>query len=147
MFRGRYHHTIDVKGRLSIPSKFRDKVLHSHGGQLILIKDLVDRCIAAYTPDGWEDLTLKIQKASSLAEEVKAFRRLMFSEAEDCVIDKQGRILIPPRLREYASLEKDVLVAGVENNKIEFWNPQIWEDAMAAYDPRDIARKMAEMGI
>ncbi len=147
MFRGRYQHTIDVKGRLSIPSKFRDKVLHSHGGQLILIKDLVDRCIAAYTPDGWEDLTLKIQKASSLAEEVKAFRRLMFSEAEDCIIDRQGRILIPPRLREYASLEKDVLVAGVENNKIEFWNPVIWEDAMAAYDPRDIAKKMAEMGI
>ncbi len=147
MFRGRYHHTIDAKGRLSIPSKFRDKVLHSYAGQLILIKDLVDRCIAAYTPDGWEDLTMKIQKASSLAEEVKAFRRLMFSEAEDCVIDKQGRILIPPRLREYASLEKEVLVAGVENNKIEFWNPQIWEDAMAAYDPRDIAKKMAEMGI
>ncbi|MCC7202694.1 MAG: division/cell wall cluster transcriptional repressor MraZ [Nitrospirae bacterium] len=147
MFRGRYHHTIDAKGRLSIPSKFRDKVLHSYAGQLILIKDLVDRCIAAYTPDGWEDLTMKIQKASSLAEEVKAFRRLMFSEAEDCVIDKQGRILIPPRLREYASLEKEVLVAGVENNKIEFWNPQMWEDAMAAYDPRDIARKMAEMGI
>ncbi|MCC6543365.1 MAG: division/cell wall cluster transcriptional repressor MraZ [Nitrospirae bacterium] len=147
MFRGRYHHTIDSKGRLSIPSKFRDKVLHSHGGQLILIKDLVDKCISAYTPDGWEDLTLKIQKASSLADEVKAFRRLMFSEAEDCTIDKQGRILIPPRLREYASLEKDVLVAGVENNKIEFWNPQIWDNAMAAYDPRDIARKMAELGI
>jgi len=147
MFRGRYLHTIDSKGRLSIPSKFRDKVLHSHGGQLILIKDLVDKCISAYTPDGWEDLTLKIQKASSLADEVKAFRRLMFSEAEDCIIDKQGRILIPPRLREYASLEKDVLVAGVENNKIEFWNQQLWEEAMAAYDPKDIAKKMAELGI
>ncbi|HZX48735.1 MAG TPA: division/cell wall cluster transcriptional repressor MraZ [Nitrospirota bacterium] len=147
MFRGRYLHTIDSKGRLSIPSKFRDKVLLSHGGQLILIKDLVDKCISAYTPDGWEDLTMKIQKASSLADEVKAFRRLMFSEAEDCVIDKHGRILIPPRLREYASLEKDVIVAGVENNKIEFWSKQIWDNAMAAYDPRDIARKMAELGI
>ncbi|OGW42204.1 MAG: division/cell wall cluster transcriptional repressor MraZ [Nitrospirae bacterium RBG_16_43_11] len=147
MFRGRHLHTIDAKGRLSIPAKFRDIVLRSYGGQFILIKDLVDRCIAAYTPDGWDELTAKIQKASSLAEEVKAFRRLMFSEAEDCIIDKQGRILIPPRLREYASLEKDVLVAGVENNKIEFWNPQIWEEAMSAYDPRDIARKMAELGI
>ena len=114
---------------------------------MILIKDLVDKCISAYTPDGWEDLTLKIQRASSLADEVKAFRRLMFSEAEDCIIDKQGRILIPPRLREYASLEKDVLVAGVENNKVEYWSPEHWEDAMASYDPRDMAKKMAQLGI
>ena len=147
MFRGRYLHTIDSKGRLSIPAKFRDKIIRDHSGQMILIKDLVDRCIAAYTPEGWEDLKAKIQGVSSMAEDVKAFRRLFFSEAEDCDIDRQGRILIPPRLREYASLNREVLVAGVENNKIEIWDPSLWEEAVSKYDPKVIAKKMAELGI
>lgn len=147
MFRGRFLHTIDSKGRISIPAKFRDIILEFYGGRLILTNDLVDKCIAVYTPKGWEELEAKVQKGPSMNEDVKAFIRLVFSSAEDCTIDTQGRILIPPRLRDYASLIKEVLVTGSPNNKFELWNPGIWEDTVSAVDPRTVAKKIAELGI
>ena len=110
-----------------------------------MIKDLLTVYRRIYSMMGRVDS--ENQKASSLAEEVKAFRRLMFSEAEDCIIDKQGRILIPPRLRNMPA-EKDVLVAGVENNKIEFWNPaQIWEEAMSGLTIQGYSEEDMELGI
>lgn len=147
MFRGRFSHTIDVKGRLSIPARFREILTVEHEGRLILTNDLTDKCIVAYTPGGWADLEAKIHKASSMDEGVKAFSRYFFSSAEDCSLDNQGRILIPPRLREYASLNKDVLVTGGPNNKIEIWNPELWEQTMEAFDPRSISKRLAELGI
>ena len=147
MFRGRFIHTIDAKGRLSIPARFRETLIERHAGRLILTNDLLDKCIVAYTPAGWEELEAKIQKASSMDEGVKAFSRHFFSSAEDCTIDSQGRILLSPRLREYAGLTKEALVAGVAHHKIEIWNPALWEQTMAAIDPRAITKRIAELGI
>ena len=147
MFRGRFIHTIDAKGRLSIPARFRETLIERHAGRLILTNDLLDKCIVAYTPTGWEELEAKIQKASSMDEGVKAFSRHFFSSAEDCTIDSQGRILLSPRLREYAGLTKEALVAGVANHKIEIWNPALWEQTMAAIDPRAITKRISELGI
>ena len=147
MFRGRFLHTIDAKGRLSIPARFREILIEKHGGRLILTNDLDDKCIVAYTPIGWEELEAKIQRASSMDEGVKAFSRHFFSSAEDCSIDSQGRILLSPRLREYASLTKEALVAGVANNKIEIWNPGLWDQTMASFDPKAITKRIAELGI
>lgn len=147
MFRGRFLHTIDSKGRISIPSKFRDIIIEFYGGKLILTNDLVAKCIAAYTPKGWEDLEEKVRNVSSMDEDVNAFIRLVFASAEDCTIDTQGRILIPPRLREYASLTKEVLITGSPKNKFELWNPGMWEETVSAVDPKVVARKIAELGI
>ena len=147
MFLGKFQHTIDSKGRLSIPARFREILSVEHEGKLILTNDLSDKCIVAYTPKGWADLEAKIQKASSMDKVVKAFSRYFFSSAEDCSLDNQGRILIPPRLREYASLSKEVLVTGGPNNKIEIWNPDLFEHTMAAFDSESITTRLAELGI
>lgn len=147
MFRGSFQHTIDSKGRLSIPARFREILVVEHDGRLILTNELTDKCIVAYTPAGWADLEAKIQKASSQDAVVKAFSRYFFSSAEDCALDNQGRILIPPRLREYASLNKEVLITGGPNGKIEIWNPALWEQTMTAFDPKSIAARLAELGI
>lgn len=147
MFRGRFIHIIDAKGRLSIPARFRETLIEGYEGRLILTNDLLDKCIVAYTPAGWEELEAKIRKASSMDEGVKAFSRHFFSSAEDCLMDSQGRILLSPRLREYAGLTKEALVAGVAHHKIEIWNPVLWEQTMAAIDPRAITKRIAELGI
>lgn len=147
MFLGKFQHTIDAKGRLSIPARFREVLTVEHEGRVILTNDLSDKCIVAYTPKGWADLESKLQKASSMDKGVKAFSRYFFSSAEDCSLDSQGRILIPPRLREYASLIKEVVVTGGPNNKIEIWNPALFEQTMTSFDSESIAVRLAELGI
>ncbi len=147
MFRGQFLHTLDPKGRLSIPAKFRDIIRERYGGRLILTGDIVNSCISVYTPEGWEEIEGKLNQAASMDETIKAFRRLFIAGAEDCYIDRQGRILISQRLREYASLTREALIAGVGNNKIEIWNPEKWEEVKASIDPATIARRMAELGI
>lgn len=120
--------------------------MEKYGGRLILTTDIGDRCISAYTLDGWEELEAKIRKAASMDEDVKAFSRLFISGAEDCYIDRQGRILISQRLRDYASLRREVLITGM-TDKIEIWNPETWDEVMGSIDPKSIAKRIAELGI
>lgn len=147
MFMGSFLHTIDSKGRLSIPAKYREILLVEHGGKLILTNHLIKKCIIAYTPKKWKEIEAKIEQASSMDEDVEAFSRLFFSSAEDCSLDNQGRILISPRLREHASLTREVLVAGTGGGKIEIWSPALWEQTVTAVDPVAVARKIAGLGI
>lgn len=147
MFTGSYLHTIDSKGRLSIPASFREILIANHGGKLILTNDLVDKCIVAYTLHSWEELEVKLRKASSMDRDIKAFSRKFFASAELCSLDNQGRILISQRLRDYASLTREALVAAAANDKIEIWNPSLWEQAVVAIDSEAVGKKMAELGI
>lgn len=130
-----------------MPAKFREIFKEKYEGKLILTRDLVDRCLVVYTIEGWENLKAKVQRAPSMDEYVKAFICRVFHPAEDCSIDSQGRILIPPMLREYASLTKEVLVTGDGQDKIKIWSPVLYDEIMAAYDPKAIAKRMAEFGI
>lgn len=114
----------------------------------MLTNHLIKKCIVAYTPRRWKEIEEKIeQQVSSMDEDVEAFSRLFFSSAEDCSLDNQGRILISPRLREHASLTREVLVAGIGGSKIEIWNPALWEQTVTAVDPVAVARKIAGLGI
>lgn len=122
MFMSEYHHSLDTKGRLIIPQKFREQL----GDTFILSRGL-DHCLYIYTNEDWERF---IDKLSTLPELSSAngrkLNRFFIAGAIQCEVDKQGRILIPTNLREFASLEKEVVLAGV-GKRIEVWNRLAWE--------------------
>ncbi len=125
MFRGSFEHSVDSKGRVSVPSKFRDIIADRYDGRLVLALDF-DRCLAVYPLEEWEKLEEKIRTLPMMQKEVKEFMRFFFSSASECELDKQGRILIPPALRERAAINKTVLLVGIIN-KIEIWDSAVWE--------------------
>ena len=120
MFLGRFIHTIDEAGRLTIPSKFREGL--SDG---LVVTYGFDRCLAIYPTDEWQHLAEKVSKLPVTDREARAFRRYVFANASDTALDKQGRVLIPPPLREYIHIDGDVVITGL-NNYIELWHPDEW---------------------
>ena len=122
MFIGEYQHTIDSKGRLFIPARFREGL----GDKFILTKGL-DGCLFVYPPKEWTALEQKMRSLPFTRADARAFVRFFFSGATECEVDKQGRILIPSSLREYASLEKETMVIGI-SSRVEIWARQKWEE-------------------
>jgi MraZ protein len=130
MFRGQFEHAIDAKGRTSIPSRFRDVLTAGNDARLIVTPALFDPCLHVHPMRAWEDLEAKIAALPQFDPNVVAFRRRYISAAVECEIDKQGRILIPPALREHAALQKDVLWAGM-GQTIELWSRDRWKTAQS----------------
>jgi MraZ protein len=120
---GQYAYTLDNKGRLTMPSRFREELPE----QLIITKGF-DQCVAVYPIHVWRELTQRISALPLTDYRGRELRRLLFSEAVDFQLDKQGRMLIPDRLREFAGLElsSEVQIVGLETI-IELWNPEIWQ--------------------
>jgi len=123
-FRGQSIHRLDAKGRLRIPTKFRE-VLQNHYTDALVITRMGE-CLLAYPPEEWEKIENKAREFSQVQPEHRAFMRYFISSAEECEFDNQGRILIPPFLREEANLTQDVLLAGVLTN-FEIWNKSTWD--------------------
>ena len=121
MFYGEYQHSVDTKGRVIIPSKFRDGL----GENFILTKGL-DNCLFAYSAKEWAELEAKLRALPFTDKDVRAFVRFFFAGATECGLDKQGRILIPNNLRQHAKLEKDVYIIGV-STRVEIWDKYEWE--------------------
>jgi len=119
---GEFQHNFDSKGRIIVPSKFRDGL----GDRFVVTRGL-DKCLFAYPMDEWKILEEKLKKLPLTKKDARAFTRFFFSGAIECEVDKQGRINIPQTLRKYASLEKECVVIGV-SNRIEFWSSDNWED-------------------
>ncbi|MEL1134240.1 division/cell wall cluster transcriptional repressor MraZ [Desulfitobacterium sp. THU1] len=122
MFMGEYLHTIDGKGRLIVPSKFREAL----GERFIATKGL-DHCLFVYPQEEWKILEEKLRALPFTQQDARAFVRFFFSGATECEIDKQGRILLPANLREYAQLDKDVVLVGV-SSRVEIWSQGLWAD-------------------
>lgn len=143
MFYGEYQHSVDTKGRVIVPSKFREGL----GEKFILTKGL-DNCLFAYSSEEWGNLETKLRSLPFTDKDVRAFVRFFFAGATECEVDKQGRILVPQNLREYAGLEKDVYIIGV-STRVEVWDKAKWEnysgDENMSAD--SIAEKMAMLGI
>jgi MraZ protein len=129
MFRGQFEHAIDAKGRTSFPSRFRD-VLAGTDLRLVLTRAVFDRCLHLYPLRGWEELEAKIAEMPQFDPHAVAFRRMYLSAAIECELDKQGRILVPPSLREHAELQKDVVWAGM-GRTAELWSKERWHAAHA----------------
>jgi MraZ protein len=138
VFRGRYEHTIDGKGRISIPSKFREILSKKYDDRLVVTN--FDHCLIAFPAEEWTNLEQKAGSFSLMRKDTVAFFRFFYSSAVDCVIDKQGRLLIPQTLRDYASLKKDVVLVG-EGKRIEIFAKERWlEEAQRAEDEFDKIR-------
>jgi MraZ protein len=144
MFRGSYEHTVDSKGRVSVPSKFRDIIADRYDGRLVLAMDY-DHCLTVYPLEEWERLEEKIKSLSLMKQEAKDFRRFLLSSATECELDKQGRILIPPAHRGHAGISKNVTLLGIID-KIEIWDTRAWE-ARNIQNGDKISEALAALGL
>jgi MraZ protein len=124
MFRGSSFHTIDPKGRIIIPARFRD-VIRASGPESIMITGM-DDCLFAYTHDEWGKLEQKILHLPTKSDAMRRFQRIFIGSAHDCKCDTQGRVLIPPSLKQYAGLEKEIVLVGVLD-RFEVWSRDNWE--------------------
>ena len=141
MFLGRYAHTIDAKGRIAVPARFREEL----AGGVVLTRG-IDRCLALYPMAAWQPLAEKVSALPISDPDARIFRRMVFAEAIDLELDGQGRILLPPDLRRYAEIERDAFVVGV-NSSIEIWSPARWESVTAVMDADGaaIAQRLASL--
>lgn len=140
MLIGEYHHAIDSKNRMIIPSKFREELNDS----FILTKGL-DGCLYIYTTDEWKVLEEKLKKLPLTNKNARAFVRFFFSGANEINIDKQGRALIPQNLIEYASIKKEIVSIGV-STRIEIWSDEKWKEYNESdIDMDKIAENMDEL--
>src|SRR5579862_8982736 len=147
MFRGRYEHTIDAKGRTSVPARYRD-VLSAAGERRIVLASALDPCLVAYAPAEWSAFEDRLAKLPQFDRAVQKLRRIYVSGAVECDIDDVGRILVPPTLREHAHLKKDVLWAG-NGRYAELWDKDEWQRHFETTDDerRDIASRLSELGL
>ena len=143
LFIGEYRHGLDAKGRVIVPVKFRDGL----GDKFVLTKGL-DGCLFAYSKEEWANFENKIKTLPLTSKDARAFVRFFFSGAVECEIDKQGRTLIPPVLREHAELDKDLVIIGV-STRVEIWSQAKWDSYSEAEDLEAdvLEEKMAELGI
>lgn len=126
MFYGEYEHTLDNKGRVIIPSKFRE-IFKEHFTEKFYITRGLDQCLFVFTEEGWKSEEKKFRDMSFTRKESRSFNRLFFSGACDVICDKQGRILIPDYLKSYAGIQEDVVIIGV-SNRIEIWSKAKWSE-------------------
>lgn len=144
MFKGRYEHLIDGKGRLSIPSRFRDTLNERYDSRLVVTT--YDNCLIAYPFAEWQKLEDKIATLPEFKKDTKAFLRFFYSSATDCAIDRLGRILIPQTLRDYAKLEKEVVLIGAFRH-MELWSKPLWDEAEKAASQEDIVNTLERLGL
>ncbi len=140
MFMGEYNHTIDAKGRIIIPSKFREAL-----GDSFVVTQGLDGCLFVYPNNEWESFLTKLNSLPG-SKEARQLQRYFLAGATECEVDKQGRILIPTKLRTTAALDKDVVFIGVLT-KIEIWSKERWDQNNIYDDMDDVAEHMSEFGI
>jgi MraZ protein len=147
VFRGVFEHQIDAKGRTSLPAKMREVLVGSYDERLILTTAL-DPCLHAYPVREWEQLEEALAKRNPMEPGVKTLMRLYVASAQECPVDKLGRVLVPPSLRSHAELEKDVVWAGMVK-VIELWSLTGWRKAQEAArteaDSADVMRVLTEL--
>lgn len=143
MFMGEYQHTIDAKGRIILPAKFREQL----GERFIATKGL-DNCLFVYPLSEWAILENKLKQLPLGKPEARAFVRFFFAGASEMELDKQGRILLPINLRSYGKLEKDVTIIGV-SNRIELWDTMTWQEYSGNIEPtvEEVSASLIDFGI
>lgn len=141
MFMGEYNHSIDTKGRLIIPSRFRDEL----GDEFVVTKGL-DGCLFVFPQDEWLTFEEKLKALPLTNKSARQFARFFVAGATPCELDKQGRVLLPGTLREFAGLDKDVVLTGMLN-RIEIWSKDKWIENNSCDDMDDIAEQMTDLGL
>ncbi len=137
---GTYDHSIDTKGRVIVPAKFREAL-----GDSFVVTLGLDGCLFVYPNEEWEDFVNQLKELPG-SKEARKLQRYFMAGAAPCDVDKQGRVLIPSNLREKAGLEKDIVFVGVMS-KIEIWSRQRWDENDDFDNVDDIAEHMSELGL
>jgi len=142
MFSGEFEHTIDDKGRLTIPAKFREALAEG----MFVIRGL-DGCLFVYPPAGWQELAQKVAALPITHKNARYFSRLVYSGSE-CKLDGQGRILLPAPLRQHAGIESEVVIVGV-NSRLEIWSKERWQEVTAQLEKEGaaFAEQLGSLGI
>ena len=140
MFMGEYDHSIDAKGRVIIPAKFRDQL-----GESFVVTKGLDGCLWIFAADEWEKFSQKLRALPVANKDARKFARFFLAGASEAETDKTGRILLPQVLRDYAKLEKDVALVGT-GNRIEIWDRNAWENNSTFDDMDKVAEHMGEWG-
>jgi protein mraZ len=141
MFMGEYNHTIDAKGRLIIPAKFREVL----GDEFVVTKGM-DGCLFVFDNSEWQVFAEKLRSLPMIDKEVRQFTRFFLAGAASVEVDKQGRILLPSVLRDFAGIIKDTVLIGV-GSRIEIWSKDRWEGTVTYQDMDEISTHMVELGI
>ena len=142
MFLGEFNHTVDEKGRMTIPARFRPDL-----AQGVVVTRGLDGCLALYPNAEWEKLAQKVDALPLTDRRARDFRRFMFGSASEAVPDRQGRVLIPAYLREYGAVDGEVTVVGM-NTYIEIWNPETWQTMRQGVETDDDnVERWVELGI
>lgn len=141
MFIGEYNHTIDAKGRLIIPSKFREVL----GDEFVVTKGM-DGCLFVFDNPEWQAFEEKLHKLPMIDKGARQFTRFFLAGAASVEVDKQGRILLPAVLREFAGITKDAVLVGV-GSRVEIWSKDRWEGTVTYQDMEEISKHMIELGI
>jgi MraZ protein len=148
MFRGSSYHTLDAKGRLIIPARFRE-VIRADGHDSVVVSRM-DSCLLAYPFEEWQQLENKIMSQVDKSENMRRFRRVFIGGAHECNCDKQDRILIPPTLREYAGLDKEIVLVGVLDH-FEIWSREGWDSESMNLEEdlkkEEVRNEIARLGI
>jgi MraZ protein len=141
VFLGRYEHTIDAKGRVALPARYRERLADG-----VVVTRGFDACLLVYSMSQWAPLAERVAGLSISDPDVRALRRMLFADAADLDLDRQGRILIPSGLRDYAGLDRDAVVVGM-HSFIEIWNPERWSAQRDALDREGaaVAERLAEL--
>jgi MraZ protein len=129
MFRGHFMHSVDAKGRISLPARFRELVAQAGDARIVLAPDVFDACLHLYPIRAWEAFEQRVMELPSLARHAVRFRRHYVSAAVECELDGSGRVLVPPNLREKAKLDKDAVWAGM-GPILELWSKAEWDRAL-----------------
>lgn len=141
MFMGEYNHTVDAKGRVIVPSKFREQL----GEEFVVTKGL-DGCLFVYDNTEWRALEEKLHALPLTNANARKFSRFFLAGATTCEVDKQGRILLPAVLRDFAKIDKEAVLVGV-GSRIEIWSREVWTQSNTYDDMEEIAENMEGLGI
>lgn len=140
MFMGEYHHSIDTKGRIIVPSKLREEL-----GEEFVVTLGLDGCLFLYPQTEWQSFVSKLKNLPG-TKETRQIQRYFLAGAASCEVDKQGRVLIPAKLREKAQLEKDIVFVGVLS-KVELWSEEKWNENNAYDNMDDAAEHLSDFGL
>lgn len=145
MFYGEYQHSIDRKGRLILPAKFRE-VAKAHFVEKFFVTRGLDKCLFMFSEEEWRTQESKFKAISFTKQQARTFNRLYFSGAVEIIADRQGRILLPPYLKDFAEIKKDVVIVGV-SNRIEIWAKDKWQEfyGSSRQSFEEIAEKLMEI--
>jgi MraZ protein len=126
VFRGVNNITLDAKGRMAMPTRYRERLHERCDGQLVVTVDR-DHCLLMYPLPEWEEIERRLVRLPSLNKQARRLQRLLIGHATECQLDANGRVLLPPPLREFASLNRQAVLIG-QGNKFELWDEQIWNE-------------------